>query len=202
MLWTETRLKIILALIHTESRSLNDLAHELGFKNPKNIAGHLDSLKKSGYLICDESVRSNPKYKLTRDVDAILHLYHNRHYHQILEEIRSIPWFITDLTQAYRSLSETRYAILVEMAMKSPTFFENLVVSRTPGDLRERFRLSLYPYSLIPGMRGELELILLIHQLYADAIARDMKGGRLADGFCTPLKSIRAEITELFKGRL
>lgn len=201
MLWTETRLKIILALIHAESRSLNDLAHELGFKNPKNIAGHLDSLKKSGYLICDESVRSNPKYMLSRDVDAILHLYHNRHYHQIQEEIRSIPWFVTELTHAFQSLPGAHYVILVEMAEKSPTFFENLVVSRTPADLLERFRLSLYPYSLIPGMKGELELILLIHQLYADAIARDMKGGRLADGFCTPLKSIRVEIKEQFLSR-
>jgi len=131
----------------------------------------------------------------------MLHLYNNRHYRSIQEDIRAMDWFILALTKEYNELPEPLYMILLAMAKKSPTFFDNLVISRTPHELRERFRFMLFPFSFIVGMQENWEVPLLIHQLYAEAIARDMKGGRLVDGFCEPLKEIRQWIAERMKSQ-
>ena len=144
---------------------------------------------------------SDPAYEMNRNVDRMLHLYHNRHYRIIHEEIRSMKWFIEDLTSSYRSVPSPLYDVIIDMGQKSPSFFDNLIQSRTPADLLERFRLSLYPFSFIPDMQDDWRLLILIHQLYADALARDMKGGRLAEGFCNPLKEIRLMLKNTLSSR-
>lgn len=121
---------------------------------------------------------SDPAYEMNRNVDRMLHLYYNRHNRIIHEEIRSMKWFIEDLTSSYRSVPSPLYDVIIDMGQKSPSFFENLIQSRTPADLLERFRLSLYPFSFIPDMQDDWRLLILIHQLYADALTRDMKGGQ------------------------
>lgn len=199
MLWTETHLKIIQILIRSDPRSRNEISTEIGFSNPKNISPHIQYLQRSRYIGPGTGTSSNPVYELNRDVDAILHLYHNRHYRSIQEDIRAMDWFLTTLTIGYKSLPEDVYAILLAMGKKSPYFFDNLVTCRNPGELREKYRLVLYPFSFIPGMHEDFEIPLIMHQLYADAIARDMKGGRLADGFCEPLKMIRGLIKGLME---
>jgi len=112
-----------------------------------------------------------------------------------------MKWFIEDLTSSYRSVPSPLYDVIIDMGQKSPSFFDNLIQSRTPADLLERFRLSLYPFSFIPDMQDDWRLLILIHQLYADALARDMKGGRLAEGFCNPLKEIRLMLKNTLSSR-
>ncbi len=197
MIWTETHLKIIQLLIKSDPRSRNEIALEIGFSNPRNIVKHLEYLQRSKNVGPATGPSSDPLYLLNRDVESILHLYNNRHYKSIQEDIRAMDWFLTALTTGYRGLPEQIYGILLEMARKSPTFFDNLVVSRNPADFRERFRFMLYPFTFIQGMQDDWEIPLLMHQLYAEAIARDMKGGRLADGFCEPLKDIRRVLKEI-----
>lgn len=196
-IWTETSLKIIRILLSTDSRTRSDLAGELGFKNPLNLANHIDGLVRQGFLVQEKNGRlSDPRYTLSHDIAVISRLYYNRHYTRIRGEIRSVPWLIPDMTAGYRDLDPLLLDIIRQMARYSHSFWEYILRNPTPDELTHTFRYCLFPFRFIPGMSEKHRFSLLVYQLYAQAIPMDMKNSGLIDGFCEPLKAIRVYIKD------
>lgn len=194
-IWTETSLKIIRILISTDSRTRSDLAGELGFKNPLNLANHIDGLVRQGFLVQEKNGRlSDPRYTISHDIAVISRLYYNRHYTRIRGEIRSVPWLILDMTAGYQDIDPPLLEIIRLMARHSHSFWEYILTNPTPDELIHTFRYCMFPFRFIPDISKEQQFSLLVYQLYAQAIPGDMKNSGLIDGFCEPLKSIRIYI--------
>lgn len=200
MIWTEIRLKIMRSLLTSSSRRLDELAQEVGFKNPQALIHDMNALIRRKYVVeLPQEKPVLPTYGINQEISAIVHLYNDRHYRGIRDLIRSYPSVAPDITRGYTAVSDCLLSIIREMIVCSHSFFEYILQNPTPDGLKQTFRYMVYPFRMIPGISEEFTFILLIHELYAVALSIDLKKGGLGNDFCEPLKTIRSIIKERYE---
>lgn len=199
MVRTDTSIRLMGLLLDGKPFTDRQLADAIGFKNPRNIAKHLESFQSAGYIrILPRTGRDeNPSYHLTDKKDGLLKLYQSRFYRVLRPQIREIDWFIDQVAAGFSPLPKDLFDLIREMMKKSHTFF-SLIASHSSHDhLLSSYLLYLFPCRLMDRDDYLFQAYYLYAQLYAEAITRDIREGGLSEGFLEPLDAIQKAILQI-----
>jgi len=199
MVRTDTSIRLMGLLLDGKPVTDRQLADAIGFKNPRNIAKHLESFQSSGYIRVLPLTGSgkSPLYQLTDKKDGLLNLYQSRFYRALRPRIREIDWFIDQVAAGFSPLPEDLFDLIRMMMKKSHTFF-SLIARHTGHDhLLSSYSLYLFPCRLVNCDAPLFQAYSLYAQLYAEAITRDIREGGLSEGFLEPLDAIQNAILQM-----
>jgi len=199
MVRTDTSFRLMGLLLDGKPLTDKQLADAIGFKNPRNIARHLESFASSGYIrILPQTGRDNYRlFQLTDKKDGLLKLYQSRFYRVLRPRIREIDWFIDQVAAGFSPLPRDLFNLIREMMKKSHTFFSLIAGHSSHDQLLSSYSLYLFPCSLMNRDDPLFQACYLYAQLYAESITRDIREGGLSEGFLEPLDAIQKVILQL-----
>jgi len=199
MVRTEVSLKLMSLLLQGDPVSYRQLAAEIGFKNPRNIATHLRSFVNMGYITCLPGDEYGPGnwYQLTSKKEGVLALYQSAFYKRLRNRIREIPWFVAEMTEGFRDLPPDIFLLIQEMMTKSHTFFTMVAASPSHERMLATYSLYLFPCRLMHAEDPYFQACFLYAQLYSEAVTRDIAQGGLAERFLEPLDRIQKVLTDV-----
>jgi len=151
MVRTDTSFRLMGLLLDGKPLTDKQLADAIGFKNPRNIARHLESFASSGYIrILPQTGRDNYRlFQLTDKKDGLLKLYQSRFYRVLRPRIREIDWFIDQVAAGFSPLPRDLFNLIREMMKKSHTFFSLIAGHSSHDQLLSSYSLYLFPCSLM-----------------------------------------------------
>ncbi|MDH7510082.1 MAG: DNA-binding protein [Methanolinea sp.] len=201
MVRTDTSIRLMGLLLDGKPVTDRQLADAIGFKNPRNIAKHLDSFASSGYIrmLPHTGREESPLYQLTDKKEGLLNLYQSRFYRVLRPRIREIDWFIDQVAAGFLPLPKDLFDLVREMMKKSHTFFSLIAGHSNHDQILSFHSLYLFPCRLMGRDDPLFQAYYLYAQLYAEAITRDIREGGLSEGFLEPLDAIQKAILQIGK---
>ena len=185
--------RVLAPLLSGDCISDIELTRRIGFQNPNSIQKTVEYLHRKGYITFDRSAKGI-SLSLVKSRTVMESIYDNRNFRELRPAIRSIPWFIEEMTQGFQILPGHLARDIREMMRVSPSFFAILRKTGSPEQVRERYQAFLFLIKLTGVTNPYFMEYCLYREIYLHCIYQDMSSEGLVAGWADLLTKIESEI--------